>query len=681
MPRADARHPRCPRPRRSWRMRCAVVALLAALTWPAAASAQGNDVGEASGEPTQTVDGSGAADATAPAGPPVNDGTLRPPALDRNALSVRWTSWRLAASASAADSEAWADFETAAAELGATELPAHGLALVRGAVAAREAGQATRAAQLLERARSLAPRSPLPDFLAARWRVDDDVLGFAAAPGRALAGWDRLALTMDGRRALAVAGWSAVFAAICGLIVSLVAPIFARRMPQAAFDVRLLLLRIPTLWQAGVIVALAVAAPAALLWSPAALVGAMILVAAPWARLGERAVLALACGLAVPLPWVADQQALALATAESRAPLHAMATAGWCDARCESELAAQADAGDPGAAIALAAVQFRVGSSERLRRAHALLDGTRPPPELAVAHGALLGNLAYVEGDIDGAERAWRGAIEQARTPAQRAAAAWNLAQLYSRLQLADSERDALLIADGADPLLIDRMTGYRGRSLNRVLLVVPLDEIALYRAALAATDPDVVAAIAAERLDPVLGAAPASLAERAPLGLLAWVVLSWTLRRLRVTSVRCRDCGTPTSRRIYAPAFLDGRCVLCYQFNAVPLDLTFAQRHAREWRVTRRAKRRRVASVVLGFTWPGVALLSRGVPLAGTALAATAAAGAALWRAPSVPAALPLSLEPGLLWDGVGALGLALLATAWFATVSIEIVRARRSP
>ncbi len=506
MPRADARHPRCPRPRRSWRMRCAVVALLAALTWPAAASAQGNDVGEASGEPTQTVDGSGAADATAPAGPPVNDGTLRPPALDRNALSVRWTSWRLAASASAADSEAWADFETAAAELGATELPAHGLALVRGAVAAREAGQATRAAQLLERARSLAPRSPLPDFLAARWRVDDDVLGFAAAPGRALAGWDRLALTMDGRRALAVAGWSAVFAAICGLIVSLVAPIFARRMPQAAFDVRLLLLRIPTLWQAGVIVALAVAAPAALLWSPAALVGAMILVAAPWARLGERAVLALACGLAVPLPWVAEQQALALATAESRAPLHAMATAGWCDARCESELAAQADAGDPGAAIALAAVQFRVGSSERLRRAHALLDGTRPPPELAVAHGALLGNLAYVEGDIDGAERAWRGAIEQARTPAQRAAAAWNLAQLYSRMQLADSERDALLIADGADPLLIDRMTGYRGRSLNRVLLAVPLDEIALYRAALAATDPDVVAAIAAERLDPVLG-------------------------------------------------------------------------------------------------------------------------------------------------------------------------------
>lgn len=608
----------------------------------------------------------------------VTDGRYRPPAVESTTLDLRWSAWRLTESGSANEAQAWEAFRSTALELGLLNLPAHAAALQLEAAQEHASGHASRAQTLIERASELAPESAIPHFVAARRTAQSDPTAWIELGRQINDGYRALLRSFDGQRALHGLWRRAAVTAITLLCGLLTAAMLVRHAGRAVFDVRLLMLRAPTIGQTRVIVAMALATPAVLLGSPLlGLVCAGVLVA-PYLVWKERLALAgafAALVLVVPLAHESARGTVA-STSPGRGVLAAMREP--CDLQCQADLEARALTDDD-AAVALAAVNFRYGTTDRLRRAEQLVATVQSGTAAAASADVLRGNLAALRGDLTAAERHFTDAAQRASDRRQQAAALYNLSRVYSEQHDMTAEGDALLLATQLDPDRVASVVEYRGRSQNRVWLVAALPAAALWQEALEEADPDAVTAVFTEQIRWWTGALPLEAGRTLPLAVVAWIALSALLGRARLVSIRCRNCAAPTHRFVYSTAFLDGRCVLCYQLAAIPAELSFAQRTARERRQADFEDLKDRGLWVATFAFPGGAALLRGQTVGGLTCVLVAVCGAVPLLVPSVVATLPYAPARSVVLDGRVVVAVMLLTLAWSLSLGIEFL-ARRS-
>ena len=212
-----------------------------------------------------------------------------PAASEHRALEDRWRQLRQAPAGTPDEEQAFLAFERTALELGYVDLPAHGLALLLEAETARRTGDVGRASILRHRAAQIAPTSPQPAFFRARLAADEGPASVLAMSRHLTRAYQRLGQTVAGHLALQTFARELlglvflVFAALFGLLLA------GRALGPAALDLRLLSAKTLTLGHGRMLVVLVLVAPAAMLWSPLlALLGPFV-VAAPYAKVGERA--------------------------------------------------------------------------------------------------------------------------------------------------------------------------------------------------------------------------------------------------------------------------------------------------------------------------------------------------------------------------------------------------------
>jgi hypothetical protein len=256
----------------------------------------------------------------------------------------------------------------------------------------------------------------------------------------------------------------------------------------------------------------------------------------------------------------------------------------------------------------------------------------------------------------------------------------FNLSRLYARRESSDAQRAALVVADSNDRQLTADMSEYRGRSQNRTITSCLPGAESAYVIALTRVSPELTDEIRRTLLRPYVGDLSEAQLQRIVIGVLAWLLLAALLPLARVPSEHCRECGTPTSRFVYRTAYLESRCVLCYQLHAIKAQLTFPQQHARDHRARSRTARIRGFASVLGTLSPGAGLLFRGSVVPGLLIALTAAIGAAVISVSGSLLAAPLHFEPAFSFDGRAPLGLGMLALGYGASLLAELVVAWRN-
>lgn len=602
------------------------------------------------------------------------------PMLGADAIGPRWAALRMADDGSEAERSAWEQLRAVRLESGVRNLPHHAVALVVDAADALGRGDRRRALELLAWADEIDPDGSEARFVEARAQHQIDPLGLPTVLKFAADGWHRRLSTAQGRQAMktGIAALGALAAVVLAAVVVLA--VAARRLGQLAFDVRLLLLRGPSLAQAHVLVALALAALAMSTASPMLLLGALIAVAAPYAGWQERCALLVATAAVAAFPVLVHEGFRSMAADAERVDRIALAPLSICDATCVAMLRERAAAGDADAELALAWVLFRAGDDASMAEATSLLSSARQRGAQSAAAACLAGSLAYVAGETSTAERHWREVLGATTSRDTQAAAAINLARSLRQAGDQLGATQSFERAEQLSPRLAAQYRTYAGRSQNRVLAACALDVATGWEAARASVDEARIRLLAQPVVAAWQGRSVPGPADWLPAGLAVWIVLSTVFGWMGLVNCRCKQCGTPTSRLVYRRAWLDRSCIACYQLAVVGPQLSFAQRHARERRIDVRASRLRLWTALAGLAIPGGGLLGRGQAVAGILLAIPACLSAVLLVARS---ALPSATDwilPELGIDGVRTCAIAVLGACWALSVLTEIVVLRRS-
>lgn len=602
-----------------------------------------------------------------------------PAASEHRALEDRWRQLRQAPAGTPDEEQAFLAFERTALELGYVDLPAHGLALLLEAETARRTGDVGRASILRHRAAQIAPTSPQPAFFRARLAADEGPASVVAMSRHLTRAYQRLGQTVAGHLALQTFARELlglvflVFAALFGLLLA------GRALGPAALDLRLLSAKTLTLGHGRMLVVLVLVAPAAMLWSPLlALLGPFV-VAAPYAKLGERAMSLMVLAGIAALPWVAADMAnrLAAPSADTETALSAMV--GPCDTTCEADLSAAAEGGDSVAQLARAWVAYRRGTASGVTSASSLVSGTEWPVPLQSSVALLQGNIAFNHERVDDAERAYLSAFEAARTPTQRAAALFNLYQLGLHVGAREAAQSSLDQAMQLDAPLVDRYLRHQARSQNLMLAIAGVPASALTEAVALPQATGLAERASTERLSRAYGRLPAGLAPLATGAVAAWMLLWGLLRPLGWTSSRCARCGSGSSRFLAAEAFLKGRCAPCMELQHGAGRLSIGERKWREGRIERWERWTGTLGLVSLLALPGAHAIAAGQTLRGAFVLALSALTAGLVLVDPTPLSVPYALGSGTQFDGRVPLAIALYAVSVLFAVGLYLVHRRR--
>ncbi len=513
-------------------------------------------------------------------------------------------------------------------ELGILSLPAHAMAEVREGRRALDARAVEDAVEHASFAVALAPGMPAAHLALARARLAAEPMRPLPALAAAWAGIAAAARDPHVARALlgdmAGAGVVALFAAAAATIVLL----FLTRVRLFLHDFRHLpVVRAGTPGQATVLALAMLAVPLVFRLGPFAVLFVAVLAVWPWLGKQERLAATASLLALVAIPWLAGLAAQATSWQGTLADdVHEVETA-WPTPAFVHALEERA-AREPLPGPALLAIG-------RWHKRQGRLDEARRWYEQALAVDARsaeaqvnLGNVRFLQGDLDGAKEAYLAAVDRARELSTVAAAQYDLSKLYLRLAAVAQSGEARRKAEQADAAYLARLGADDDFRANAWLVdALPSTE---RLAEIASRDPGARAVQEAVRrrvAGPLAGWGWPAL----PLLLVGslWV-LTLVVPRL-APSPACERCGRPACRRCDpAAAASCGQCVNVFlRQNAVdPRD-----RLRKESEVRRHDRLRRLAARGLAVVGGGAGHVVSGRPLVGfLVLFALVFLGAVAW-------------------------------------------------
>ena len=479
-------------------------------------------------------------------------------------------------------------------ELGIGSLPWHAIAEVRDAERSLRARAVDDALEHATVAVALAPELPEPHFALARARI-------AASPTKPVpairAAWAGLgAAARDPHVARALLGdlSGAVIAALFGAAAATISLLFLARLRIFLHDFRHLpVARAGTPGQSTALALALLALPFVFRLGPFAVLFTASLAA--WAYLSRRERVAVTVSLLalVAIPWLAGQAATITAWQGTLADdVHEIET-GWPtpDFVAEMKVRSAREKFPAPALLAIGRWHKRQGEMAEARRWYDLALAADPRSAEAQVN---LGNLLFLEEDLEGAKAAYLAAVDRARDLSTLAAAQYDLGKLYLRLAAVGQSSEARRKAQQADAAYLARHGSDVDFRANAWLVdaLPSADRLAEF----AARDP-VPRAVGAAALRRVAGPLSRWGWPLFPLGLIAslWALALLTPRL--APAAPCDRCGRPACRRCDPAATAScGQCVNVYlRRNAVdPRDRdrkdVQVRRHARIRRFTERA-------------------------------------------------------------------------------------------
>jgi tetratricopeptide (TPR) repeat protein len=410
---------------------------------------------------------------------------------------------------------------------------------------------------------------------------------------------------------LAAAAFAALFTAALATVLVLV----LRRLRLFLHDFHHLpLVRGTAYVQASFLGVVLLGLPVVLGLGPLAAIA--VAIAAVWLYLGlaERVVATGALLTVVALPWATGAVAAATAwTGTLGEQVHEIEQGAISDADAAEIAARFADGPAPGAILAaLGRHHKRRGELDEALRYYRLATAADArAPELQVN----IGNVLFLQGDLEGAKAAYLAATDQAGSDlVVLGAAHYDLSKLYLRTSDMEKSAAAREKAEREAGEFLRRFGSDDDFSANRYLVDVPVPAAKL--AALAALDgtPDAVAAWVRAR---IAGALPRPLWPWGGVGLVAalWVAGLAAGRRLDVATP-CERCGRPACRRCDGSAgALCGQCVNVFVKKGV---VDARDRLRKEAQVRRHAQLVHHVTRILSLVGGGAGQLWHGAPVKG---------------------------------------------------------------
>ena len=486
-------------------------------------------------------------------------------------------------------------------ELGIQSLPWHAVAEVREAERALHARAVDDAVEHATVATTLALDLPEAHFALARARI-------AAQPARPLpalaaAGAALAAAARDPHVARAMLGdvAGAAIAALFGAAAVTVSILFLSRLRLFLHDFRHLpVVRSGTPGQATALALALLALPFVFRLGPFAMLFAGAL--AVWAYLSrwERIAATMSLLALVAIPWLAGQAARITAWQGTLADDVHEIEAGWPTPAFVAEMKERSgrESLPAPALLAIGRWHKRQGDLAEARRWYdaALADD----PRSAEAQ-VNLGNVLFLEGDLDGAKLAYLAAADRARDLSTLAAAQYDLSKLYLRLAAVGQSSEARRKAQQADAGYLARHGSDDDFRANAWLLdaLPSVERLAEFAAR------DVVPrAVGEAALRRVAGPLSRWGWPLLPLALTASLWLLALVAPRLSPSASCERCGRPACRRCDPAATAScGQCVnVFFRQNAVePRD-----RMRKEGQVRRHALVRRTTERVLALAGGG---------------------------------------------------------------------------
>jgi len=460
----------------------------------------------------------------------------------------------------------------------------------------------------------LAPDSPDAHLALARARV-------AAEPGKpgaalravgdAIAAAGREPRTLRAFQGdLAGAAFGALFTGALATVLLLV----LRRARLFFHDFHHLpLLRGTAFVQASFLAAALLGLPVALGLGPFATAALALLAVWLYLGLAERIVASAALLVLVALPWAAGAVARATVWTGTLAEVVHDIEQGATSDQEAAEIAARFAEGQAPAAIhaALGRHHKRRGNLGEALRWYRLAEAAdERAPELLVN----VGNVLFLQGDLEGAKAAYLTATDRAGSDlVVLGAAHYDLSKLYLRTSDMEKSAAAREKAEREAGEFLRRSGSDDDFSANRYLVDVPVPEAKI--AALAGEDasPDALAAWVRSR---IAGGLPRALW---PWGALGWIAALWALGLAAGragAATPCEKCGRPACRRCDGAAgALCGQCVNVFVKKGV---VDARDRLRKEAQVRRHQRLRHHLTRILAVVGGGAGQVWHGAPVKG---------------------------------------------------------------
>jgi len=485
-------------------------------------------------------------------------------------------------------------------ELGLENVPWLSAAEVREAersLAARAVDEAVDHAQL---ASEVAPNLPEPYLVLARARFARDPghpLPALAAVGEAVS-----AAAREPRTARAFLGDAAfaVLAALFAAAAAVIALLFAKVLRLFLHDFHHLpVVRSGTPVQAAVLALVLVSLPVLFRLGPLALLLTAVLATWLYLSTAERVTATVALLAVVALPYLVEGAARAVVWQGTLADDVYTLEHGDASPAAAAAVRARADGGLPAMALqALGRYHKRRGELAEARRDYEAAAAADPR---SADVGVNLGNVLFLQGDLEGAKAAYLSAIDHGLAMSTLAAAHYNLSKLYLRLAAVEQSTEARKKAQQEDPAYLAQHGSDDDFRANRWLVDVtlPTDRIA----ELAARDP-APAAVGETVRRRLAGPLERASWPWVPLAFIAVLWGSLALAARLEPSRDCERCGRPACHRcdgVSAPTC--GQCVnVFYRQNVVDTR----DRMRKEAQVRRHAQWRRISTRLLALLGGG---------------------------------------------------------------------------
>jgi len=540
---------------------------------------------------------------------------IEPVRVSAARLDELWQSRRKAvreqdAAASRAAAQSMRD---AMRELGIQSLPWHAIAEVREAERALRARAVEDAVEHATVAAAFAPDLPEAHFALARARIAAEPARPVPALSAAAAGLAASARDPHVARALLGDVAGAGIAALFGAAAATIAILFLSRLRLFLHDFRHLpVVRSGTPGQATALALALLALPFVFRLGPFALLFAGALAA--WAYLSrwERVAATASLLALVAIPWLTVQAVRITAWQGTIADdVHEIETA-WPTPAFVAEVKARSERESLPAPALLAIGRWHKRQGD-LAEARRWYDAALVADPRSAAAQVNLGNVLFLEGDIEGAKTAYLAAVDRARDLSTLAAAQYDLSKLYLRLAAVGQSSEARRKAQQADAGYLAR-NGSDDDFRANAWLVDALPSLE-WLAEFAARD-TAPRAVGEAVLRRVAGPLSRWGWPALPLALTASLWLIALLAPRLAPSVPCERCGRPACRRCDPAATAScGQCVnVFFRQNAVePRD-----RMRKEQQVRRHELLRRTTERVLAVIGGGAGHVVGGRPVLG---------------------------------------------------------------